>query len=389
MPVELGAGAFMVPAERRYYAETEEEKFVARIRQTLGRPLPVRGIEDIMLGPDGKTVSGYSYTRIAMGQTCAALAPGLYPLITAIVQPAKPTLTDRKELVRSAVRIFNECLRLRFDECLRDAALVLSPGRRTIEGVVSARYQLYTHLELYELAKKFFADNQFDVVFYEAKIDGQDLLLRFRDSKYLFAIDTPRDKREPFYRCWHFANSEVGRGTLRMTPGLLRRWTSAVSLVAVPGLGDTRHIRGKGFDTKLQSRMDSMLELAKQSSTWASAVEQLRATKLGDGDVAAFMRGLAGRIVKAGHVPLPECREIVQQAVLAGSYKEGVPEPASVHHPYAWIFTSKPLYAEPFKKRTMFDLYNVMAEYGRRKSLRMEERYGQLAHKLLLGTLHI
>lgn len=281
-----------------------------------------------------------------------------------------------------ASKLFNDMLRFRFAR-VRGYGLVLDPASRVVEGVVGRSYGPFSTYEMYCRAKDWAEKHSADLEFHDAIVYGRDVVFRFRERKHCFSLRTPSGKREPFHAGWHFANSEVGRGSARVAAAVIRRWTGLSSLV-FPACRPARHSRGMLFGERLERQFQALPELVTTIRGLGTKMQELVETPLvKTTDLAEAIRRTSGRLHRT-QLRLSHRLSIARRALAGCSYKSTM---ATDLPTVTTKGVSAGLEVPELSERNLFDLYNALLEHGREAGLRSEELCGQHAYRLLTGAL--
>ncbi len=187
------------------------------------RPLVIRRPEDILLSLDGLVQQCYRFTPWGMWSLCHRLSPGLAGVIGDFSGNALERNIKGRTDIRAAVSVLNTAIRLRFNDSLLGCRMIVDQLRRTIDGVVGAKYEFLGNQDLFTNSQEFV--KSVDGEFLSAAISGRRMLLRYVANRPWFTV-TPLESSgydwsrygvsAGRYRMgWSFSNSETGQSSVR------------------------------------------------------------------------------------------------------------------------------------------------------------------------------
>lgn len=345
-------------------------------------PVEIRQPEDVFLSSEGRVQRVFQFTTIGLSQLCSSLAPGLAHYV-ADVAGLRARETDRgsPELFSpmTAIKAVNAAIRLRFHDRLMGHGLIVDGRNRRVEGVVGPRYRFFSNLELLGVCNEFVARLDPPARFYEAALAGRRLLLRYKSPRPLFSLDTPHDRKEPFYQGWHFSNSEIGDCSVRTAFVLVRQWARAM---AIRHTGRVVHIKGDNFGPKLDVLFREFRQISEEESTtdFAERLIALRQEFLGFGgnnkEHGKRLQAIVTRLSR-GRFSKQDAKKAVGYALTNGSYRtERLAAGKRVDLLDPDLFGA-------FRRRTAFDLYNALTLCSRKNLPEQQEIAEELAYRLL------
>lgn len=354
-------------------------------------PVEINCPEDVMLNRQGKVQRTFRLTTTALSQLCSALAPGLSQLVGNLSGLRRKDTEDDEWKVYDpleAIHIINNLIRLRFKHRLEGHGLIMDMRNARVEGVVGPRYKFLSNLELLDRANEFARDLDPSARFLEAALAGRRLVLRYRDATRLFSLPAPNDKREPFYRGWHFSNSEIGDCSVRTGMLIVRQWRRTSSLM---GVGRLVHVKGGNFGPKINDLFQKLQRTADSEINTHNFSEladdlQQESLRLGGDPVAHVKRSqsLIGKLAR-GKFPKLLAKRTLNHALASGSYR--VDRVEGGQHPT--YDAPDPGLLGAFRGRNAYDLYNALTEIARGAAPEQQELAESLAYKLLLQRFKV
>lgn len=351
-------------------------------------PVEIRRPEDVFLDSTGRVQRTFQFTTVGLSQLCSSLSSGLAQYV-ADVAGLRMREEDKNspKLFSSmtAIKAINAAIRLRFRERLAGHGLIVDSRNRRVEGVVGPRYRFFSNLELVEACNEFVARLDPPAQFYEAALAGRRLLLRYRSPRRLFGLDTPHDRQEPFYRGWHFSNSEIGDCSVRTAFALVRQWSRTMS---IRHTGRVVHIKGDNFGAKLGVLFQEFRRVADEESTidFAERLTTLRGEFLGlGGGIKEHGKRLQAITTKLsrGRFSKQDTKKAISYALINGSYRT---DRLAAGRQMSLL---DPNLFDTFRRRTAFDLYNALAFCSRKSLPDQQEIAEELAYRLLTDQLKL
>ncbi len=385
-----------VPPKCYRFSEQEEGKSAVDLERILRaqdatEPVEINKLKDVMLDSSGRVQRRFRFTTIGLSQLCSALAPGLAQLVSNVSGlRRKATEADEWKVYDPALAIhqINDLIRLRFKERLEGHGLIMDRRNLSVEGVVGPRYKFLSNLELFEQTREFVREQESLPRFFEATLEGRRVVLRYRDTKRLFSLPAAKGRREPFYRGWHFSNSEIGDCSIRTGMLIIRQWRRTSSLLDI---GRLVHLKGGEFGPKIgelfqKLRVQAAAEVQENDFETLAADMQAESLQLGGGPVAHVRRAqsLVGRLSR-GRLPKISAKRAINHALANGSYRGDRVEGSRV-----------PTYDAPdedllgvFRQRNVYDLYNALTTIARESPPEQQEVAEELAYRILMQRFRL
>lgn len=345
-------------------------------------PVTIRRPTDVLLNANGLVQKKYRFSSTGLSQLCSALAPGLAMAINDIAGLRKSEDSDTVYDPYKAIQIINALIKLRFRQRLRTHGLIIDRGSNRVEGLVGPRYKFFSNLELFQRCQQFAAELDPPAEFFAATVAGRRVILRYSDPHRLFAVDTPHGNREPFYRGWHFSNSEIGDCSVRAGMLIIRRWRGTASLLET---GKVVHVRGGRFGPKFSRLLDTLQRHASrelEETDYAVQVTNLMEQHLGLGgspvNHAKQVEKLAGKLAK-GALFKKTAKQIIHQAIAQGSYRQDRIEINGM--PYDMLHSTL---TSAIANRSAYDLYNSLTHVAKSLQPEQQEAAEKLAYKILM-----
>lgn len=349
-------------------------------------PVEINDPREVMLDKSGRVQRELRFTTTGLSQLCSALAPGLAQLVSNLAGLRRKEVEDDEWKVYDplqAIKLINNVIQMRFATRLEGHGLIIDRRNQRVEGVVGPRYKFFSNLELYDHTREFVHDMDPHPRFMEAALEGRRLVVRYRDAQRLFSVPATHNKREPFYRGWHFSNSEIGDCSIRTGMLIVRSWSGTSSLVDI---GRLVHIKGGEFGPKiveLFQKLRTVADAELQERDFESLAEALKdeSLELGRDPVGHVKRAqsLIGRLSR-GRLSKVVAKRAMNHALARGSYKGDRIDSGRA-----------PTYDAPdadllcvFSRRTAYDLYNALTVIARKASPEQQEVAEELAYKMLI-----
>lgn len=149
---------------------------------TIGSAQDVTFDADGCVGPDG-----FRLTRWALFQLCQVVCPGLYGLVAELSGVHRELEQAREDFsFEESLDILNRIIRRRFDTRLCGKLFLKNLEAKTIDGVLGARYQWLSNLELFSRTRLLMDRLEPPHPFLEASLYGRWLMLRYVSPTVLF-----------------------------------------------------------------------------------------------------------------------------------------------------------------------------------------------------------
>jgi len=191
--------------------------------------VPISDAAQLTLTADGRlSESGYRFNLLGFNAVCIAIAGGLGRLFGEISGESASKFMDAEECsVPSAVSIYNEALRVRF-ESLRERSLLVDHQSRVIDGFLGLNHKLLDNSEFFEMIRNQMTTNEPDARFYRAELVGRELRVYIIDPSTR-RTDIYSDAAHTFATGWYFCNREDAGNAVRALPCLYTRFGLALS----------------------------------------------------------------------------------------------------------------------------------------------------------------
>jgi len=383
----VGAATLVADSKAYSFDETEEsalDDFLADVnRNTL--LLPVLAPTDVLLQEDGRTRAGYRYTDSALNQLCRVISSGLAAMLPEIAGAWRTAVADPRDYSVSLAReIFNKLVVLRFDRRARSLQLVCNAKEKLIEGVVGARYRYLSNGEFVLLVKSIMA-SEGNPVFHEAMVLDRRLYIRYKWPAMVAAAAI--DPTNTHSVGIHFANSEVGGGSVRAAVLLVRDTTNDSSFGPYGGNSGNRMIHaGTDFGKRLHRLLIEVIGRVRRRETspgssqnpmgsyFAGKLSQLYADRLhlGGTDHDGRIQRLSSALTRR-KLPIAFVRHVVSSMLVHG-HNPLVLDPAEdLGEDRSTIVAT----------RTGYDVYAAICREARRLPLYQREQAEQTAYSLL------
>jgi len=373
----------------RFTEQSEEQNVEALERilraQDSTEPVEITRPEDVMLNRRGRIQGRFRLTSIGLSQLCSSLGPGLAQLVGNVAGLRRKETEDDDWKAYSpllAIKQINDLIRLRFKHRLEGHGLIMDMRNQRVEGVVGPRYKFISNLELFERAGEFIREMSPAPRFVEASLAGRRLTIRYRDVERLFSA-AAGSRREPFFRGWHFSNSEIGDCSVRTGMLIFRQWRKTSSLLSV---GRLVHRKGGDFGPKISDlfqKLQRQADVEAQEHDFESLVAELQEESLHlGGDPVAHVRksqSLIGRLARARLTKIT-AKKTLHHALANGSLRT-----------HRLAVDRGPVYDAPdpdllgaFQQRNLYDLYNALTEVARELPPEQQEIAEELAYRILI-----
>jgi len=342
--------------------------------------MEIREPSHVLLNPEGLVQKRYRFTTTGLSQLCSALAPGLAQCVGDICGLKKDGAGDDVHDVSKAIAILNTVISLRFQSRLRGHGLIIDRHSSRIEGLVGPRYEFFSNKALFERCQEFVQKLGQSVQFHSAVVAGRRLLLRYVDPRRIFSVQTPAGQREPFYRGWHFSNSEIGDCSVHAGLLIVRKWTGDSALLEC---GKIVHVRGGRFGPKCNRLLEDLQKKSRkelEEHDYEAHVESLMSQNLGlDTDAEIRTKQLDKLVVRLRRVlPRRTTRQVLHRTMLRGSY---LADRLNVDEITQDVTAAS--VARVIAGRTVFDFYNSLVHVACSLQPEQQEAAEKLAYKIL------
>lgn len=304
---------------------------------------------------------GLRLSTVAALQICKAACPGLYRLTEYLC------LNDFRHQARD---VYNLVVRSRLAYA-ENMQLVVSPSRGVIEGVVTQKHKRLSNIDLFERTSEVMESYNRPSFFHKGYLVGRSLGLCYTGSEKIGGEDR-------YAEAMYVANSEVGTGAVRASPGWVREKTGHLVMEAFRRRFTVPHT-GKGFRKRFDRMLSAIAESRLEPEEFLSGLEFMRSTPLGfvagEGDEYRFSR-IVSRL-KAKGLSGGTASQIVRHALLQGAGESGYYSTPSMLPESVW------------RSRSVYDLFCAFLEIAEDLSLRLRERFSNLACAVLLRRLKI
>jgi len=169
----------------RMYSVDECDKLLTDLELLYRRTLmvPIRTHEDLLLDPDGcMSCCGYPLTAAALTQLCSALSWPLFSLVNDIGNRTRGGyMTPNTKSVPVAVKILNQCIKLRFcDECrLVESWILQNTQDRRVDGFTRSDVAPVPSYEVYSLAVETAKAHGLEPIFGGAMMHDRQLMVDY------------------------------------------------------------------------------------------------------------------------------------------------------------------------------------------------------------------
>lgn len=331
--------------------------------------------EDIYFDSTARLQGRYKLSAGSLANLCSRLLPGLAQTINNL---AGSKLTDEQLAASSshnptmAVKWLNEVIRLRFNR-VKGYSLIVDSYKKVVEGFVGRKYAYLSNLDLYNKATEFVSTAKRPAQFCEAVLQGRRLMLRYKDTEPLFAIEKATGVLEPFYGGFHFANSESGDCSIKASSVLIREWGNTKAVSDFADGSKIAHVKGRQFDLKFTDLLDRLKFKSEEIVSHKNSIQRLMRTSLHLGKTpeahSKAIKLLERRLIGKG-LPYDFVQSTIRHLLVHGSYKNDTissdQEPMTV-----------------FERRNLFDLYNALGHRAKFLEVDEQELAEQVAFKLL------
>lgn len=191
--------------------------------------VPVSDVEQLTLTAAGKIAdTGYRFNMLGFIAVCDSIAAGLHRVFGEISGESPSKLMDADAYsLPSAVSIYNEALRVRF-ETLRERSMLVDHNDRVIDGFLGLNHKLLDNSVFFETVQNARTDQPGDTAFYRAELVGRELRIYIIDPSTR-STNAHADPRHTFATGWYFCNREDAGNSVRALPCLYTRFGVALS----------------------------------------------------------------------------------------------------------------------------------------------------------------
>ena len=295
-PVTLTA-----PVSTRSYTLQNREE-LRRVLETMDRSTGLTVVdrpEAVCLNPQARTIHGdLRYSAVALRQVCSLTVTGLGPLLHDLAGTRRRSVeAPGIHSVDDAVATFNLIIRRRFP-LLDGMQMVYNVDEGLIEGFVGGRYKRLPNIDLFESVEEAMRDVPGGADLLSANLYGRLLLLRYVRSSALFdAADSP-DSSDEYRLGYYYINTEVGDGSVRAYPTLVREADWSVCPIRTAAGGAVKH-QGKDFHKRIAKLYASVTSWSPETDYYTRRVATMREASLGfttDENPVARKRAIALRL---------------------------------------------------------------------------------------------
>lgn len=222
--------SIFVPVTALSFAQEQEQACADFLdkRSAHTELVPVSDVEQLTLTAAGKIAdTGYRFNMLGFIAVCDSIAAGLHRVFGEISGEAPSKLMDADAYsLPSAVSIYNEALRVRF-ETLRERSMLVDHNDRVIDGFLGLNHKLLDNSVFFETVQNASADQPNAAAFYRAELVGRELRIYVIDPSTRTTAHT--DSRHTFATGWYFCNREDAGNSVRALPCLYTRFGVALS----------------------------------------------------------------------------------------------------------------------------------------------------------------
>lgn len=335
----------------------------------------IKSVTDLAMMPDGRTAAGNRYTAIGFNQLAYELSPGLSTLVPDIAGcHRKPEDEIERFDLGAAISVFNSVLSLRFD-LLKRQRIVRDGDRMLIDGLLGPKRQYLRNREMLQSASEALL-GQRDIQFYAAELVGRRLALWYRSREPVFTISC-RGMAHPFYRGYYFCNSEASGTGLRGTDVYFTKHGCAMS----PFRNGTRmaHV-GRNFGKRAEKLFGNVVDREPNTKKVQAYLPGLVTTSLNiigtEEEREQLQMKLVHTLSRGRKISKWVAQDVVQNALHVGADDQ----------PLSGVDL---LRAQPFEKRTAYDLFCALIRRSRVLNLERRENVEHVAYELMLGKLKL
>jgi hypothetical protein len=335
--------------------------------------VPISDEAQLTLTADGRlSESGYRFNVLGFISVCRAISTGLSRLFGEISGELPSRLVDIEACsIPSAVSIYNESLRVRFDS-LRERSILVDHNERVIDGFLGLNHKLLDNSVFLELIQNERTAKTTETNFYRAELVGRELKVYILDPATR-RTDIYTDPEHTFAAGWYFCNREDSGNSVRAVPCLYTRF--GVAIAAEKQKQRLAHV-GTDLAGRAGRLIASTLDQSFDFDELQKRVHALIEFKLGFTDVTAEFAGVSKKwsayLVSAG-IPKDMAKAIVKNAAMVGS--DIVPR-----NPLD-VYTKKVLVT-----RSGYDLVCAVLRYARNQPTHMREKMQAVGMSMLLPT---
>lgn len=332
-------------------------------------------VEELAMMPDGRTAAGNRYTAIGFNQLAYELSPGLSTLVPDVAGcRRKPE--DELELfdLGAAISVFNSVLTLRF-ALLKRQRIVRDDEHMLIDGLLGPKRQYLRNREMLQAANDALM-GQREVQFFAAELVGRRLAIWYRSREPVFKISC-RGMSHPYYRGYYFCNSEASGTGLRGTDVYFTKHGCAMS----PFRNGTRmaHV-GHNFGKRSEKLFGNVTDREPNTKKVQAYLPGLVTTSLNivgtEEEREQQKLKLIHTLARGRKISKWVAQDVVQNALHVGADDQEM-SPVDL------------LRAQPYEKRTAYDLFCALIRRSRALNLERRENVEHVAYELMLGKLKL
>lgn len=371
----------VTPEMRRFSSEQEGEfRKILELQDKHTVLSPLDSVQQVTLDVECRTVQGkLQLSSLAFRQLCRIAAAGLASLVLDIagLRRRKENWENDRFSQLDSLHIFNTVMKRRFTACLEGFQTVRDTRTGVIDGIVGRNYRRLPNFDLIQKAEEVLKLYRLPVKFLEGSLAGRYMSLSHRSLSPIFSVEAPRQS-DDFYSGFHFGNSEIGDGSVRAVPMLLRELDDGKSLGNFSQGGRLVHA-GKDFHRRFEMLLNKVAERQMPVAEIRERTLKIREKKLGftgiaDQDEKRFDELV--RLMQSKGLTISIAKRSIQSALLQDSYMD------------APISDFRFLKPTERAARTYYDLYNAMNRVAQTLSIASQERLQQLSYSLLLGRVN-
>lgn len=357
----------------RFSAENEDELTEVLVDYERNSDLlSLSSDTDLIFNSDGTVgTDGFYITNLALYQLCKLLCPSLYGFVRELSGVHKKDEHDDSDFsLDEARQIINTVIARRFDTRVNGMIMLKNFTTKTIDGIFSNQYKFLSNIQLYENTKQVIQDNNLNVKFLEAVLNGRWFMLRYINNTPCFSLHIKKDYPEDtFYSGFHFSNDELSRAFFKSAAVVYRDKTKTSCMIPFESTGIVKHI-GKNFNNRLQQIINKIFSVIKDYSKlkerflWARTREMFN--KEGFNNKAKWLRSL---LVKDG-LPANIAAKIVEYSIN---------NPGEDYN-YA-------IFKNPVLARSEYDFYNAICCCATKLPINYKELTEQTAYNFITGKI--
>lgn len=190
--------------------------------------VPVSDISQLTLTADGRlTDTGYRFNVLGFNALCNAISGGLGRLFGEISGETPVKLINIDEYsIPSAVSIYNEAMRVRFEQ-LRERNLMVDHSARVVDGFLGLNHKMLDNADFLDIIRNEIGSNVPEAQFYRGELVGREFRVYILDTSNSW-VDKNSGADNLFSAGWYFCNREDIGNAVRAVPCLYTRYGLAL-----------------------------------------------------------------------------------------------------------------------------------------------------------------